>query len=148
MFAINVKGPFFMTQAAVKLMLDTQTKGSIVNIGSMSAHCGQSYLTPYSMSKGAIATMTRNVAASTRYDQIRVNALNIGWMQSDQEKELHAAQGHGEDWFEERAATLPFKRLLQPDEVARAIGFLCSDDSGMMTGEVINFDQTIWGATD
>ena len=147
-FAINVKGPFFMMQEAVKLMLREGTEGAIVNIGSMSGLSGQSFLTPYAASKGALATLTRNIAYSASRNRIRVNALNIGWMESDQEKDLHAAQGHGPEWFAERAAALPFGRLLQPDEVAKAVIFLASDDSGMTTGSVVNFDQTIWGSSD
>ena len=147
-FAINLRAPFFMIQAAIKLMIRDGIEGAIVNIGSMSAHCGQTFLTPYSTSKGAISTLTRNVAASVMTHRIRVNALNIGWMQSDQEMALHAAQGHDQDWFAERARMLPFGRLIQPDEVARVIAFLCSSESGLMTGEVVNFDQTIWGASD
>lgn len=147
-FAVNVRGPFFMMQNAIRLMIETGTEGSIVNIGSMSGLSGQSFLTPYAASKGALATLTRNIAYSASRNRIRVNALNIGWMESDQEKALHAAQGHGPDWFAERAAALPFGRLLQPDEVAKAVIFLASDDSGMMTGSVVNFDQTIWGSSD
>lgn len=146
--AVNVKGPFFLMQAALKLMIREGIEGAIVNIGSMSAYCGQSYLTPYSTSKGAISTLTRNVAVSVLKHRIRVNALNIGWMQSDQEMALHATQGHDEYWFSDRAKSLPFGRLIQPEEVAKVIGFLCSTQSGLMTGEVVNFDQTIWGSSD
>lgn len=148
MMAINLKGPFFLMQAALKQMIATETEGTIVNIASMSGHVGQSFLTPYAISKGAMATMTRNAANAVMRHRIRVNGLNIGWMQSDQEMALHAAQGHGPDWFEARAAELPFGRLLQPEEVARAIAFLSSSQSGMMTGEMVNFDQTIWGANE
>lgn len=146
--AVNIRGPFFLMQAAIRLMLETKTEGAIVNIGSMSGHVGQSFLTPYAISKGALATLTRNAANSLMRHRIRVNGLNIGWMESDQEKALHAAQGHGDDWFAERATELPFGRLIQPTEIARAVSFLCSDESGLMTGEMINFDQTIWGANE
>lgn len=146
--AINLKGPFFLMQAALKQMIETGTEGTIVNIASMSGHVGQSFLTPYAISKGAMATMTRNAANAVMRHRIRVNGLNIGWMQSDQEMALHEAQGHGPDWFAARAAELPFGRLLQPEEVARAIAFLSGPQSGLMTGEMVNFDQTIWGANE
>ena len=142
-FALNTRAPFLLMQAAIRLMMRDGIEGSILNIASMSAHGGQSFLTPYSASKSALTSMTRNVAWSVITKRIRVNALNIGWMESDQEKALHAAMGHGEDWFRERAASLPFGRLIQPEEVARVAAFILSAESGLMTGSVIDFDQTI-----
>ena len=80
-------------------------------------------------------------------NKIRVNQLNIGWMASDGEdrtqREYHGAD---ENWLEKVAAEQPFERLLSPEEVARAVAYRASDDSGMMTGSVINFDQSVWGA--
>ena len=52
----------------------------------------------------------------------------------------------GVDWEAQAAAKLPFGRLIEPDEAARAVNFLVSADSGLMTGAIVNFDQTIWGA--
>ena len=63
-FNTNVRGPFFLMQGVVKRLLETNAPGSIVNILSMSAHAGQSFLNPYSSSKGALATMTKNVASA------------------------------------------------------------------------------------
>jgi len=59
-FNTNVRGPFFLMQGVVKRLLETNTPGSILNILSMSAHAGQSFLNPYSSSKGALATMTKH----------------------------------------------------------------------------------------
>ena len=55
---------------------------------------------------------------------------------------------HDRDFIDRVAATLPFGRLLDPAEVARAVAFLASDDSGMMTGSVVQFDQSVWGGYD
>ena len=52
------------------------------------------------------------------------------------------------DWLEKAAAAQPFGRLLDPAEVAKAVAFLASDDSGMMTGAVVHFDQSVWGGYD
>ena len=49
-------------------------------------------------------------------------------------------------WLEKAAAEQPFGRLLAPQEVAKAVAYLASDDAGLMTGSVINFDQSVWGA--
>jgi NAD(P)-dependent dehydrogenase (short-subunit alcohol dehydrogenase family) len=51
-----------------------------------------------------------------------------------------------DNWLEEASAKQPFGRLLDPAEVARAVAFLACDESGMMTGATINFDQSVWGA--
>ncbi len=147
MFAVNVRAPFFLMQEAVKLMVRDGIEGSIVNIGSMSSRAGQPFLSPYSASKGALATLTRNSGYALMRNRVRVNQLDIGWMASDGEdriqREYHGAE---EGWLEAAAAEQPFGRLLAPEEVARAVTFLASSDSGMMTGSVINFDQSVWGA--
>jgi NAD(P)-dependent dehydrogenase (short-subunit alcohol dehydrogenase family) len=148
MFAINVRGPFFLMQEAIKLMIRENIAGAICNIGSMSALAGQPFISPYCASKGALATLTANTAFSVMRNRIRVNQLNIGWMASDNEKELQAKETGNPDWMEKAAARLPFGRLIDPDEAARAVNFLVSDDAGLMTGAIVNFDQTIWGAAD
>ena len=147
MFAINTRAPFFLMQEAIKLMLETKTEGTIVNISSMSAMAGQPFIAAYCASKGALDTLTRNTAFGLLKNRIRVNALNIGWMASDGEdriqREFHGAP---EDWLAQAAAKQPFGRLVDPAEVARACAYLSSEESGLMTGATINFDQSIWGA--
>lgn len=147
MFAINTRGPFFLMQESIRRMIRDNIEGAILNIGSIVAEAGQPFNAPYCGSKGALATLTRNTAFAVMRNRIRVNQLNIGWMASDGEdriqREFHK-QGPG--WVEEAAAQQPFGRLLAPEEVARAVNFYVSADSGMMTGSVVNFDQSIWGA--
>ncbi len=146
-FATNVRGPFFLVQESVKLMIRAGIRGSIVNIGSMSAYSGQPFITAYCMSKGALATMTRNAGFALLKNNIRINQLNIGWMASDGEDQIQRTYHGAQDgWLEKAAALQPTGRLIDPEEVARAVAFLASDDSGLMTGSVINFDQTVWGA--
>lgn len=146
MFATNVRGPFFLMQEAIRLMIRDGTEGAIVNIGSMSEHAGQPFISAYCASKGALATLTRNTAFAVVGNRIRVNQLDIGWMASDHERELQATESGDPDWEAKANARLPFGRLLDPAEVARAVNFLASDDAGLMTGAVINFDQSVWGA--
>jgi NAD(P)-dependent dehydrogenase (short-subunit alcohol dehydrogenase family) len=82
-------------------------------------------------------------------NRIRINGLNIGWMASEGEdriqREFHGASA---DWLERAAASQPFGRLVDPQEVARACAYLSSNESGLMTGSVVCFDQSIWGAYD
>ncbi|MDF1584938.1 SDR family oxidoreductase [Marinimicrococcus flavescens] len=149
MFAVNTRAPFFLMQEAVKVMLREGTQGSMVNILSMSAHGGQSFLAPYSASKMALGTLTKNVAFSLLPHRIRVNGLNIGWMDTPGE---HAIQKRAHDapegWLKQAEAQRPFGRLLKPQEVAAAVAFLCSAESGMMTGSLVDFDQSIDGCWD
>jgi len=146
-FAINTRAPFFMMQHAIKLMRRDRVEGTIVNISSMSAMGGQSFIAAYCASKGALDTLTRNTAHALLRNRIRVNALNIGWMASEGELKLQREHhGRPENWLDEASAQQPFGRLLDPMEVARAIAFLSCDESGMMTGATINFDQSVWGA--
>lgn len=146
-FDVNVKAPFFLMQDALQLMKKTRTSGTIVNILSMSGHGGQDFISAYCGSKGALATLTRNVAYSVMRYQIRVNGLNIGWMDTPGEdrimKTYHDAQP---GWLENAEKARPFGRLLKPAEVARAVAYLSSAESGLMTGSIIDFDQQVLGA--
>jgi NAD(P)-dependent dehydrogenase (short-subunit alcohol dehydrogenase family) len=147
--AINVRAPFFLMQAAIQTMVDHGIAGSILNILSMSSHGGQPFLSPYSTSKGALATLTRNVACAVAKHRIRVNGLNLGWMDSPAEdmvqKKFHAAD---DDWLERAEKQQPFGRLVKPAEVAQFAAFLLSERSGLMTGSIIDFDQNVVGTHD
>jgi NAD(P)-dependent dehydrogenase (short-subunit alcohol dehydrogenase family) len=144
--AVNVRAPFFLMQAAIQTMIERGIAGSVLNILSMSSHGGQPFLSPYSASKGALATLIRNVARAVLRHRIRVNGLNLGWMDSPAEhaiqKRFHAA---ADDWLQKAEEAQPFGRLIKPTEVAEFAAFLLSDRSGLMTGSIIDFDQTVVG---
>jgi len=148
-FNINVRGPFFLMQETIKLMRRDGIEGTIVNICSMSAKAGQPFIAAYCSSKGALATLTENTAYAVLRNRIRVNGLNIGWMASEGEDRIQR-QHHGAspDWLQQAAAAQPFGRLVDPNEVARAVAFLSTAESGLMTGSMVNYDQSIWGAYD
>ncbi|MEQ8356011.1 MAG: SDR family oxidoreductase [Kiloniellaceae bacterium] len=153
LFAVNVRAPFFLAQEAVKLMRDnpipgTALAGSIVNIVTMSSHGGQPKLTAYSTSKGALATLTRNLGHALRHDRIRVNGLNIGWTETPNEHKVQRAEGQPADWLVKAEAAQPFGRLIKPDDVAEAVLFLLGPGAGVMTGSVIDYDQMVIGAYD
>lgn len=120
MLTIKTRAPFFLMQDTIKLMIETQTAGTIVNISSMSAIGGQPFIAAYCASKGAVDTLTRNTAFALLKNCIRVNALNIGWMSSDGEDRVQR-EHHGADvdWLEKAAARQPFGRLVDPANVAR-----------------------------
>jgi NAD(P)-dependent dehydrogenase (short-subunit alcohol dehydrogenase family) len=146
LFDVNVKAPFFLMQDALQLMKKTKTSGTIVNILSMSGHGGQDFISAYCGSKGALATLTRNVAFTVMRSKIRVNGLNIGWMDTPGEDRIMKTYHDADpDWLAKAEARRPMGRLLKPDEVARAVAYLSSAESGMMTGSIIDFDQQVLG---
>jgi NAD(P)-dependent dehydrogenase (short-subunit alcohol dehydrogenase family) len=146
MFAVNVRAPFFLMQDAAKIMRRERIEGAMVNILSMSAHGGQPFISAYCGSKGALATLTKNAAFSLMPWRIRVNGLNIGWMSTPGEDRIMRVYHDAQDgWLERAAAEQPFGRLLDPVEVARAVAFLASGESGLMTGSIIDFDQSVIG---
>ncbi len=73
-------------------------------------------------------------------------ALNIGWTDTPGEdtiqKKFHEG---GEDWLEKAESKVPFKRLTKPIDVARAAAYFCSEESGLVTGSIIDYDQTVNG---
>jgi len=146
MFAVNVRAPFFLMQEAATIMRREKIEGTMVNILSMSAHGGQPFISAYCGSKGALATLSKNAAFSLMPWRIRVNALNIGWMNTPGEDRIvrlyHGAQ---DGWLEKAEKEQPFGRLLDPAEVARTVAFLTSRESGLMTGSIIDFDQSVLG---
>ncbi len=138
LFAVNARAPFVLMQEAARLMHGRG--GSIVNIITMASHGGEPVLTAYAASKGALATLTRNAGYSLQPDRIRVNGLNIGWTVTEGE---HGVQPAG--WLEAADASRPFGRLLRPDDIAPMVTYLLSDAAAMVTGSVIDFDQTVLG---
>jgi NAD(P)-dependent dehydrogenase (short-subunit alcohol dehydrogenase family) len=147
--AVNLRAPFFLMQAAVRDMVARGEPGTIVNIITMSSHGGQPHLSPYSATKAGLVGLTRNAAHAHRWDRIRVNAVNIGWTETEGEdavqREFHGA---GDDWLERAAETLPMGRLGQPDDAAALVVLLLSDRSGVVTGSVVDWDQEVVGTSD
>ena len=147
--AVNLRAPFFLMQAVVADLVARQAPGTIVNVLSMSAHGGQPYLAPYVAAKAGLAGLTRNAAHAHRWDRIRVNALNIGWTDTEGEDATQRRfHGAGDDWREQAGASLPMGKLGQPDEIADFVVFLLSDRSGVVTGSVIDWDQRVLGGFD
>ena len=147
--AINLRGPFFLMQAAVRDMLRRGAPGSIVSIISSSELGGQPYLAAYVAAKAGLAGLTRNAAHAHRFDRIRINGLDIGWTDTEGEdvtqRTFHAAD---DGWRAEAARKLPMGKLGQVDEIADFVVFLLSDRSGVVTGSVIDWDQNVFGGLD
>lgn len=148
-FAINVRAPFLLMQGCIKIMQREKIAGSIVNIITQSAHGGQPFLTPYAASKGALVTLTKNVAHSQRFHQIRINAIMPGWMDTPGEHAIQKSFHNAPDnWLELAESGQPMGKLIQPDDLSSLAAYLLSDDSGVITGSVIDYDQNVNGAYD
>jgi NAD(P)-dependent dehydrogenase (short-subunit alcohol dehydrogenase family) len=145
--AVNLRAPFLTMQRAVRAMQEGGTGGSIVNILSVNALCGQPFLAAYSASKGGLATLTKNVAHAFAKDHIRCNGILVGWMDTPGEEAIQRRfHGGASDWAAQAAQALPMGQLIQPDELAGLVTYLLSPASGVMTGSLIHYDQFVPGA--
>jgi len=140
--AVNVKAPMLLCQHVVDYLKEQNKGGSIVNIGSINAYCGQPDLLVYSMSKGALMTMTRNLADALASDNIRVNQLNVGWTATETEIALKKSEGLAEDW-QSRIPKLyaPNGQILKPGDIAPHVVFWLSQWSAPVSGAVYEVEQ-------
>ncbi len=145
-FNVNTRAPFILMQEVIKIMIRDKNKGTIANVLSMAMYSGMPFIVAYSGSKAALAIMTKNIANSVSGHQIRVNALNIGWTDTPAEHNVQTkVHNKSNDWLDKEERKVPFKRLLKPIDVAKGLAFMCSDESSLMTGSVVDFDQTVHG---
>ena len=145
MMAVNLRAPFLCLQEAVKSM-KARGGGSIINIGSINAYVGSPKLGPYAVSKGGLMTLTRNAACALSQYHIRVNQLNPGWVLTEGEDIVQRKNRNGGEWLDEAIATRPFGRLIRPQEIAYAAAYFASDESAVITGAVVDMEQTPVGA--
>ncbi|MBI1292080.1 SDR family oxidoreductase [bacterium] len=149
LFNTNVRGPLLLMQGLVKHLLAEKKPGAIVNVLSMSAHCGQDFLTAYSSSKGALAVLTRNVAHAYRRNRIRCNAVLPGWMDTPGEAVVQAKwHGAAPDWLAKAEAAQPMGQLVKPHQLASLVAYMISPEAGVMTGSLVDYDQNVAGALD
>jgi NAD(P)-dependent dehydrogenase (short-subunit alcohol dehydrogenase family) len=147
--AVNLRAPFFMMQAAITAMVAGDVVGTVVNIITTAAHGGQPYNAPYVAARAGLVGLTKNVAYAHRWDKVRVNGLAIGWTDTPAEDRLQRASHAREPgWQTQIGESLPMGRLGDPRQIAAMVCFLLSPRSGVVTGTVIDWDQTIIGAFD
>lgn len=139
--AINARAPFLLIKAAYPHL--KESGGNVVNIGSVNAHCGEENLLPYSLSKGALMTLTRNLGDTLmREGGVRVNQVNPGWVLTENEQARKKEQGMPEDWpahLPENFA--PSGRILAPEEIAAAVILFASEEVGPTSGTVFEMEQ-------
>ncbi len=149
MMAVNVRAPFQLVQDVARLARRNGRPATVVNIGSVAGYGGAPFITAYSISKGALTIMTKTTAFQLMRDRVRVVQVNPGWMDTPGEDAIQRKyHGAVDGWLERAEATRPFGRLVKPEELAATLAFVLSDESGMLTGAVIDYDQTVQGAGD
>jgi NAD(P)-dependent dehydrogenase (short-subunit alcohol dehydrogenase family) len=147
LYAVNARAPFFLIQQLVKHLRNRGAPGAIVNILSIHAHGGSPPLAVYASTKAALAALTKNTAHAHRFDRIRVNAINVGWVDTPAERQMQAVTlGLGEQWLAEASAGQPSGRLLTSNDIAGLALFLLGDGAGPMTGAIVDQEQFVIGA--
>jgi NAD(P)-dependent dehydrogenase (short-subunit alcohol dehydrogenase family) len=141
MLEVNTLAPFLLIQAALPQL--RKTRGSVLNIGSVNAYCGEPNLLPYSISKGGLMTMTRNLGDTLfREDGVRVNQINPGWVLTENEAQRKREHGLRDDWYKDLPKMYaPAGRILKPEEIAAAAVYWLADESGPITGQVVDLEQ-------
>lgn len=139
---VNFRAPLFLTQAAVKIFRQQKKGGTVVNIGSINAYCGEANMAVYAPSKGALMTMTRNLANELAAEKIRINLLNVGWTLTETEDALKQSQGFSKNWEKHLPKTYaPTGKLLRPEQIAKHVVFWASEKSAPATGQVYDVEQ-------
>ena len=138
---INTIAPFLLIQKALPELI--KSKGCVLNIGSINAWSGEPNLLAYSVSKGAIMTLTGNLGDSLMREYgVRVNQINPGWVLTERETERKKLHGLSDTWYEELPSIIaPSGRILWPEEIAAACIFWLSDESGPVSGQVLTLEQ-------
>lgn len=140
MMAINVRAPMLLIKAAYPQL--KQNEGCVLNIGSINAYSGESNLLAYSMSKGALMTLSRNLADALCYEKIRVNHFNVGWVLTANEYKQKIADGLSADWPETlEPQYAPSGAIMRPETIAGAAVYWLSDESQPISGTVMELEQ-------
>ena len=141
MLEVNSVAPYALVRSALPHL--KQTQGCVLNIGSVNGWSGEPNLLPYSVSKGALTTLTRNLGDTLmREDGVRVNQINPGWVLTENETQRKKDQGMPDDWCAALPRVFaPSGRILKPEEIAAAAVFWLSDECGPVSGQVMDLEQ-------
>ena len=130
---VNLVGTFNVTKNVINYMLKAKS-GRIINISSVVGVSGNAGQTNYSASKAGIIGFSKSLAKEVASRNILVNCIAPGFIQTDMTNVLK------DEVKEEIAKNIPLKRMGTPEDVARVVKFLASEDSSYITGQVINVD--------
>ncbi|HTZ73104.1 MAG TPA: SDR family oxidoreductase [Candidatus Aquilonibacter sp.] len=139
--ATNVRAPFLLIKAALP-HFRKQGGGRVINIGSVNAYCGERNLFAYSISKGALMTLTRNLGDAHGAEGLRIQQINVGWTLTKAEYEVKKKDGLPDDWPSQLPKQYaPSGRLLSPEDIAWAAVYFLSDEAPRVNGAVVDFEQ-------
>ncbi|EGV2900772.1 SDR family oxidoreductase [Salmonella enterica] len=140
--AVNVRSPLFLIRELLNEIGPETPTVTVVNIGSINAYCGQPDLLGYSISKGALQTMTRNLADAHAGQGLRINQLNVGWTLTQSERNLQRKLGRPDNWVNNISPVFaPRGSILAPDEIAQHVAFWLSDRSAPINGSICDLEQ-------
>ena len=131
--AVNLTGTFNCCRAVSQFML-SQRSGSIVNLSSTAAEFSSRGQVNYAASKGGINGLTRALAKEFAPRNVRVNAVAPGMIDTDMSEAVRGLVGN------KIKEIIPIRRIGKPEEVAKVVAFLASDDAAYITGQVIRVD--------
>jgi NAD(P)-dependent dehydrogenase (short-subunit alcohol dehydrogenase family) len=139
--AINLQAPFLLIKHALPEL--EKTHGCVVNIGSINAYAGEPDLLAYSVSKGGLTTLTRNLGdALHRNHGVRVNQVNPGWTLTDQEIKKKQEHGLPPDWYKRVPREFaPSGSILPPEAIAACVVYFLGDESRPVSGSVVDLEQ-------
>ena len=133
-FKINSIAPAFLASAVVPYM-KSQKWGRIVNIGSISGVMGEAFASMYSATKASLIGMTKALALELASENITVNTINPGWVDTELGKDSIESSEFSED---EILECIPQRRFVKPIEVANLVKYLISEEAKGLTGQAIN----------
>ncbi|MFC5408859.1 SDR family NAD(P)-dependent oxidoreductase [Larkinella bovis] len=141
MLEVNTLAPFALIKAALPQL--QQNRGCVLNIGSVNGWSGEPDLLAYSVSKGALMTLTRNLGDTlAREAGVRVNQINPGWVLTENEARRKHEQGLAADWYKDISPVFaPAGRILWPAEIAAAAIYWLADESGPVSGQIVDLEQ-------
>jgi NAD(P)-dependent dehydrogenase (short-subunit alcohol dehydrogenase family) len=138
--AVNVRAPLLLCEAAFAPLAERH--GCVLNIGSINGYCGERDLLAYSISKGALHTMSRNLADAWSMHRVRVNHFVLGWVLTQNEYDRKVSDGLGPNWhLSPPVSAIPFGTMTSPDTIAHAALYWCSEDSWPLSGNTIELEQ-------
>jgi NAD(P)-dependent dehydrogenase (short-subunit alcohol dehydrogenase family) len=138
---VNTIGPFALIRKALPYL--KKTNGCVLNIGSVNAWSGEPNLLAYSISKGALVTLTRNLGDTLfREAGVRVNQINPGWVLTEKEIQRKKEQGLKDNWYRDIPKVFaPSGRLFSPAEIGACAVYWLSDECGPVSGQVVDLEQ-------
>jgi 2-deoxy-D-gluconate 3-dehydrogenase len=136
MVKTNLTGPFLLSQAVARHMIEKEIKGSIVNTSSLIAVFGGVNVSAYAATKGGLTQLTKSMCNDLAKYGIRVNAIGPGWVKT----ELTQALQNDPERFQSITDRIPLGRWAAPEDLAGLAVFLASDASAYITGQVIFID--------